>query len=196
LILLLGAALAGWIAGMIRARFGKRSYEVPDIRLAWLVLLAFVPQFFAFILPATRSVIPPVWISAALVGSQLLLGIFALSNLRQPGFGLLAIGLGLNLAVIGLNGGMMPISPETLQALYPNAPAGAWQVGQRFGVGKDIVLLSTNTQLWFLSDHFSLPDWIPYRVAFSLGDVIIAAGAFWLLFAFGSISQSKKEILP
>ena len=77
----------------------------------------------------------------------------------------------LNLFVILLNGGMMPISPETIQHLYPNASPGAWQIGQRLGVGKDIVLTISETRLWFLSDRFTLPDWIPYRVAFSLGDV-------------------------
>lgn len=138
--------------------------------------------------------LPQGWVSAALVSSQALLLVFAGLNLRQPGFGLLALGLILNLAVILANGGLMPISPETIQTLFPQLPAGSWELGQRFGTGKDVVLLAQNTRLGFLSDHWWLPGWIPYRAAFSPGDVLIAGGAFWLLFAFGGFSQREKEV--
>jgi hypothetical protein len=144
--------------------------------------------------PATRSTLPREWVSVALVSSQVFLLVFAGLNLRQPGFSLLAAGLALNLLVIALNGGLMPISPETIQTLYPHLPADAWEVGQRFGTGKDVVLQMQDTRLWFLSDHLWLPESIPYRAAFSPGDVLIALGAFWLLFTFGGISQKEKEV--
>jgi hypothetical protein len=192
LILLLGAALAGLAGGIAWAAIGRRPYQFPDLRWAWLVLLAFIPQFFAFVLPATRASFQTSWIPVVLVGSQALLLIFSIVNIRRPGFWLLGLGLALNLLVILLNGGMMPISPETIQHLYPDAPFDAWQIGQRLGVGKDIVLPVAETRLWFLSDHFFLPEWISYKVAFSLGDVLISAGAFWLLLTFGGRSSSKE----
>jgi hypothetical protein len=194
LILLLGAALAGLAGGIAWAAIGRRPYQLPDLRWAWLVLLAFIPQYFAFVLPATRASIPTSWIPVVLIGSQTLLLIFSIVNIGRPGFWLLGLGLALNLLVIVFNGGMMPISPETIQHLNPDAASGAWQIGQRLGVGKDIVLPVAETRLWFLSDRFFLPDWITYKVAFSLGDVFISAGAFWLLLTFGGRSTSKEII--
>jgi hypothetical protein len=91
----------------------------------------------------------------------------------------LGLGLTLNLLVISLNGGLMPISPEMVGRfeLRPDS----WEIGSRLGSGKDIVLPIAETRLWILSDRFFLPmpSWAAYPVAFSLGDVLIAIGAFW-----------------
>lgn len=184
-MILLLAVLAGLIAGCARALIGRRSLNIPDLYLTWLVPIAFLPQLIAFQLPGSRKAIPDELAAIALVGSQLLLLAFAWLNRRQPGLWLLGLGLFLNLVVIALNGGLMPISPETVERLAPNAPADAWQIGKRLGTGKDIVLPVDQTRLWWLSDRFLLAGWSQYRVAYSIGDVFIALGAFRLLFSLG-----------
>jgi hypothetical protein len=185
-LILLAAVIAGFLAGLVRAWLTGRRLRPPDLKLLWLAPAAYLPQFLAFQLPATRRAIPDDLAALALVSSQMLLLVFAWVNRRQPGFWMLGLGLLLNLAVITLNGGLMPISPETVTRLAPDAPPGAWQIGERLGNTKDLVLPVAEMRFGWLSDRFLLPDWLPYRVAFSLGDVLIALGAFWLLWSSGS----------
>lgn len=191
-MILLIAIVAGLAAGIARAWLGKRSFAVPNLCKEWLVLVAFAPQFFVFYLPATRAVISDQWVAVSLVSSQTILLIFAGLNFKQPGFFLLGLGLTFNLVVIVFNGGLMPISPETVEKLMAGSAANNWRVGARFGTSKDIILPVEETRLWALSDRFLLS--YPYRVAYSLGDVIIALGAFWYLWTLGGKTDGKVDV--
>ncbi len=101
------------------------------------------------------------------------------------------IGTALNWLVIVANGGFMPISPETASRLISESGLADIQSGTRFGA-KDILLLPQHTRLEWLADRFLPPAWLPYQVAFSLGDVFIAAGVFWLLARQKPIQQGYK----
>lgn len=192
-MILLVAVGAGLLAGTVRAWHGGHRLAVPNLRLFWLVPVAFFPQWLAFYLPATRKLIPDDLAAAVLVSSQALLLIFAWFNRDKPAFWALGLGLTLNLLVITLNGGLMPISPDMVARLAPESPPSAWQAGRRLGTGKDVVLPVAATQLWWLSDRFLLPPWFPYQVAFSLGDVLIATGAFWLLWTIGDKTNDRGQ---
>jgi hypothetical protein len=177
-MVLLVAIAAGLLVGLGWAGSKKVQYEAPLLRHLWLVFIAFVPQYMAIHLLHESTVI---WAAAlCLTISQLLLLGFVLLNRVHQGMKVLMIGTLLNFMVMAGNGGFMPISPQTAARLVPDIILSNIPTGARFGA-KDILLLPQNTRLEWLSDRFLPPAWLPYQVAFSLGDVFIAAGVFWLL---------------
>jgi hypothetical protein len=182
-LILLLAVFAGLLAGLLRVRYRKCKLHIPYLRWIWLVPAAYTLQWLALRMPSSPKSFSVEIIPAGLVASQLVLLVFAWANRTQPGFWMLGLGLALNFIVIVFNGGLMPVSPETIAHITPGVSADTWEVGQRFSASKDIILPVTGTRLGLLSDRFLLPDWIPYRVAFSLGDVLIGLGAFTLMWS-------------
>jgi hypothetical protein len=204
-MILLVAILAGLVAGLLLARFRKQAqkqapgqgWTVPPLRKPWLAILAFLPQLLISYLP-TRGQVSDELAALGLIASLALFLVFCWFNRRLSGVWLLALGLGLNLLVMALNGGFMPISPQTASRLVPadaQAALAALASGTRFGL-KDILLLPAQTRLVWLSDQFLPPRGFPYQVAFSLGDIIIAAGAFWLMLTQGKPLGVSKKSLP
>ena len=75
----------------------------------------------------------------------------------------------------------MPITPETLVQINPGTTEVQWPLGVHYGFSKDIILSQEATRLWFLSDILVVPPPFPWPTAFSLGDLLIAAGIIVLL---------------
>jgi hypothetical protein len=172
------------MAGLLRAWAGGVFFSPPRLHSVWMVPVAVLPQMLALHLPV--SPLSDTVVPLTLVGSQALLLVFAWLNRKYPAFWIMSVGLAANFTVISLNGGLMPISPETIQQVAPELPPESLQIGGRLGATKDIVLPADSTVLWWLSDRFQSPSWSPYRFVFSLGDGLIAAGVLWLLWQSGS----------
>jgi hypothetical protein len=191
-VILLYAILAGILAGLVRAWFARRDLSFPELRMLWLAPAAFLPQYLAFQFTATRGLFTDTLAAFILVETQLLLLGFVWVNRRKAGFWLLGLGLLLNLMVIAFNGGFMPISQETVARLAPQASPETWIVGERLGSTKDIVLPAASIHLEWLADRYVIAAGLTgNRVAFSLGDVLIALGAFWLFWSMGSLDPGK-----
>ncbi len=193
-MVLLVAVVLGLIAGLVKAKITNRSFQAFQLNAWWLVILSFIPQFLAVGFRTTSALIPDLWVPYLIVGGQALLLVFVWLNRREPAMWLLGIGLAVNLIVIIANDGWMPISPETLTRLEPQVPIGAWEIGARYGISKDMILSTELTNLAFLSDRFILPVSSVSRVAFSIGDVLLALGAFWVMWNL-PIKTSQKGVL-
>jgi hypothetical protein len=178
-ILWLGLGI-GLLTGLGLSKWRGHPYRPPTLSHIWLVFLGFLPQFLAIYLGRTHVTIPD-WLAAlSVVTSQLVLLIFAWLNRHVPGMPILIVGLVLNMAVIIVNGGFMPINPNTAERLVGTERIASFEIGSRIGY-KDILLPATETRLEWLSDRFLPPVGFPYQVAFSLGDIFIAFCAFLIL---------------
>jgi len=184
------------MAGYLRAWLRKRTYTLPEIRHVELALLAFLPQVLIFFIPQTSRLVSPQWAAFVLPLSLGVLALFLWYNRRLPGFWLLGVGLLLNLAVIVANDGLMPISPETLAIVHGTQGHGTEVAevveGQAIG-DKNIVLRVEDTRLEWLGDRFTVPDQWPIQFAFSLGDLFLALGAFWALWAGGATRGATRQ---
>jgi hypothetical protein len=191
-MILLLAIFVGFIGGILWARLNRRSYYLPGVRFMWIVTIALLPQILAFQIPATGKFFSNEAASLILVASQFCLLIFVWMNRHITMFWLLGVGLVLNFLVIVANGGLMPISPQTLTWLIPERPIHTWLVGERLAQTKDIILPPELTRFVWLSDRFTTPKWYPAPTAFSLGDVILAIGVTGLLWQAGGKPQDPS----
>ena len=191
-MILLAALLLGLLAGSAWAHWRKQPYRAPELKSVWLVPAALVPQLAVAYLPAATRYSASWATSTALPLSLVVFLVFVWLNRGLAGMRILLVGLVLNLLVISFNGGWMPISPHTASHLPGGSDGPGNSPGSRFGQ-KDILLLPQDTRVEFLSDRFLLPDWLHYATAFSLGDVFVAVGAFWLLAYQRAAPNSKLE---
>ncbi len=149
-----------------------------NIRLGWLVILAFLLQLVAiFGISDPDALVAKKAIFAA-SGLMLLIGI--LPNLRLWSFKVLAAGLLLNAIVMAANGGLMPVTPANAErVLSQDTLERGIEVGQTPPRTKSIVLEPEDTRLGFLSDIIYVPA--PNSAVYSIGDVLLLAGLFTFL---------------
>jgi signal transduction histidine kinase len=158
------------VAIVIGLLAGGRLRGLSGVRFRWpyLALLGIVLQFF------------PVggWVENALVLlSFAALCVFALANIRQPGFVLVFVGLALNLVVIGVNQGM----PVSHRALLESGQEDLIDDLVHSGGAKHH-LATDDDSLRFLGDVIAIPP--PVSQAASIGDLLMYAGAGWFIVAW------------
>lgn len=133
----------------------------------WLLALAALPQLLALV--GVRHA------GLALLSLTLCCA-WGWRNRRLPGVALVILGLGLNLAVMALHGGAMPITIDRLADLGSSAAHGTALIGS-----KDVAVASS--PIWWLGDWMTFQH-PPYSLTASPGDLIVVIGlARWLIAA-------------
>jgi hypothetical protein len=177
LIALCLALLLGLVA------LGGRASDLThvQVRWGWLAPLAFLMQAYLIFFPAERAgdVLSPR--SLLLVASQVLLFVVIWQNRHLSGIKVIGLGLLLNFLVMIVNGGFMPITPETLVQIGYDGNASQLETGYIVGRTKNVVAEPGEASLWFLSDVMVIPRPFPIPTALSLGDLLIVLGVFFFL---------------
>jgi hypothetical protein len=116
--------------------------------------------------------------------SMLLVAVVLWLNRTLPGMVWIVVGFLLNLTVIGLNGGFMPISNAALQV------AG---YAPRFARFTNSIPMTSSTILPWLGDVVPIPGLLPINGVFSLGDGLITIGC--VIFTQRALKPSSEEQL-
>jgi len=182
-MILLTAVVAAFVVSVLS---GGRPGRLANVRFqwAWLAPAAFALQAYIIYRPSPRAeglLSAPVLVMMASYG---LLVLLLWRNRQLFGVKLITVGLVMNLTVMIANGGYMPVTRQSLERAGHAHLALGSEPGARIRGTKDILLPSHAIKLWWLSDIFIIPPPAPITGIFSLGDVMIAVGAFWFLYKY------------
>ena len=164
MLVLAGTVLAVLLVPLL----GGRLQELARIRLRRhaLVLLALGAQVVALQVVPTA---PRPLLVGLHLGSYVLAAAFVWANRAVPGLGLLATGALLNGLVIAVNGGTLPAAADALRR------AGLPLTEEGFTNSQVL----QDPRLGFLGDVFASPTWLPLQNVYSVGDLLVLAGAVW-----------------
>jgi hypothetical protein len=174
----LAAAAIGLAVGLASGGSLKALADTP-VRALWLLGAGLALQIaFGSFDPGWFDAQTRFWI---LIGSNLLVVGFLIANLRLPGMWLAAAGLALNLIVIASNGAM-PVSAQATETFGGSPPAE--------GGGFKHEPMTDTTSFAILGDVIPIG---PLRLVISLGDVLLAAGILYLVFARTRVGERGRH---
>jgi len=172
--MLLGALVLGVALGYLRGGRMKNLAKI-ELRAEGLIVTALVLQWLtpaiarALHLPSNMAF--AVWLAAF----ALLLTCLWMNRDRPPLI-LAAAGVGCNMLVIALNGGM-PVWPSAIRFLDP-----AVKIGPATLAGDPLYhLAGSTTRLSLLADAVPVPGPSLLRGVIRVGDALLMLGVFWLV---------------
>ena len=168
MLILAGTVLALLLVPVLGGRL--QGLAELDLYGGRLLVVALALQVLAItVLPGA----PHLLLVALHAGSYVLAAVVVWRNRRLPGLAVLAAGGALNALVIAVNGGQMPASAAAVRAAgLPLAEEGFVNSG-----------VLERPRLAPLGDVFASPDWLPLSNVYSPGDLLLLAGAVWLVHA-------------
>lgn len=162
--------VAATVAGLLSVvPFGGRLRRLAtlDLRFLWVIWAAIVLQTVIF--EVVGSTVPDAVSQTVHLSTYALAFAFLWFNRHIPGMPIVATGAACNGAAIVANGGVMPASPAAwARAGHP--PIAEFE-------NSNVV---DGARLGWLGDVFAVPAGWPLANVFSIGDVVIVAGATYL----------------
>ncbi len=161
------------VAGLLMGRLlGGRLENLGALSFRWTwVAIAGLAAQVALFSPPVNSAVGQAGAPLYVASTAAVFG-FVLANLRVSGMPIVALGAGLNLLAIAVNGGTMPASRAALEAI---------------GAGGTVGYINSRElaapALAPLGDVFALPTWLPFANVFSVGDLLIGVGVLVLVVA-------------
>ena len=147
------------------------------MRFGWLALGALLAQIVVIYLgPGEAGVLRRLVFPA----SYVLLLAFVVLNWRRLGVLVIGVGMMLNFAAIVSNGGLMPVSPATMEKAGLGDELAERELGDALPQSKNVLLDESETHLQWLSDRFTWNSPGPFS-AFSLGDIFVGGGLIVIL---------------
>lgn len=138
-------------------------------RRAWMVALAILLQ--VAIISVFASELPFAVASALHLASYGLALAFVWTNRHIGGIRLTVLGGVLNLVAIVANGGVMPASSAALE--FAGKPVSSAEFENS--------TTRADAELAVLGDVFALPDGMPFANVFSIGDILLLVGGYFLV---------------
>lgn len=177
-IVLMALALVPFIALVPLTGGSLRAFA--ELRLRWTPLLFAALGLAVLVTTLIPGGNPTIHLGLnylAYVGAVVVL----VRNRSLPGLWVITVGTLSNMITIVANGGVMPASRSALQlAGLPASDSGF--------LSSTVVAHPT---LSILGDVFAVPGWVPFANVFSIGDVLIVAGAAYAILAIG-----QSRLLP
>ena len=177
--MLIGLLFLACVASVPLAGGRLAALSTLQFRAPWLLMAAIAGQvLIVSVFPGSGS---EALHTAAHIGTYVIAAVFVVLNRHIPWVWLVALGGALNFTAIAANGGVMPAAPRALEkAGFALDPAGFTNSGA-----------VSHPHLQFLGDVFWIPSSFPISNVFSVGDVLILAGA---LLAMHCICASRIAV--
>jgi hypothetical protein len=155
---------------------GGKITPLADLNIQWrgLILFGFLIQILIFNDFWQKNLTLQPLSPFLYIASLVLLLIALAKNRAIPGMKIITLGFLLNSLAITLNGGYMPASVDALIA-------SGWSHHEPGQINNNSIAAGPTTLLPFLGDIFAIPKGFIFPNVFSIGDVLIAIGAVYLL---------------
>jgi hypothetical protein len=167
---------------------GRGAGQAPPLPRGPLWLVIGVVLHLAWVFGASRFAGVPPWLCWLPVAADVPIVVFLGINRRVPGAAIVLLGLGLNVAAMAANGGLMPITLDKV----PGPHVASRFDGDRLRLSTDRVV-SLGAPLAALGDVIAIGGGGGRGVTISIGDLFIVGGCLVVATRYAGLGMAPHE---